>query len=183
MKYWYSRNAKLFFRAEHSTYGSSSTYYGYIHNGEAFKTIDGDSLTYFYPSGVSSDISSTTALQRAKASILTDLQAIRWLSDSYHDTYCCDDNDYDDNKYAINNTVTGLTINVSAAYPGSNVITITNSTDTPKTMNALLYTHKGYASNSASNYGISKTLLVGGVLFEEEITIAPGGTYTVTLTV
>ena len=182
MKYWYSRNAKLFFRAEKLAYGSSSSYFGYIHNGEAFKTIDGSSLEYFYPSGVSSENSTTIAVYRAGASVLSDLQAIRWI-DSTHELICCDDNDYDDNKYAINNQVTGLTINISATYPGSTVITVTNSTDTSKTLNALLSTHKGYASNSASNYGSAKTLLIGGVLFEEEITITPGGTYTVTLTV
>ena len=183
MKYWYSRNAKLFFRSEIKSYGSSSSYYGYIHNGETFKTITGDTYSYFYPNGSTYQASSTQANFAAGLYSFYDLQAMHMNDGNIFSMHCCNDNDYDDNKYTISNEVTGLTINISKTFPGSTVISLINSTDTPKTLNALLSTHKGNASGSASNYGSPATLLVGGVLFEEEITIAPGGTYTVTLTV
>lgn len=181
MKYWYSRNAKLCLRADYSYYQSSSAYYPRITNGENFKNTSGNSFPYLFPYLSSYDSGGSYAQKNAMANGFSYVK-VPASSSTFTVKYALDD-DYDDAKYNITNEVTGLTYGFSATYPGSTVITVTNSTAESKTINAILYFADVNMSTQNNNYGSRYTMLVAGILFEEDVTIAPGGTYTVTLTV
>lgn len=179
MKYWYSRNTKLLFRTNSGNYGSSSSYYGYLYNGEEFKDIQGNTYTYYYGGG-SSWSTSSEAVARIFSSAFEKITANGLLQSLLK---CCKDTTFDDSKYAIDNEVTGLTISVASSYPGSKIITVSNSTDQDKTINALIKVDTPYMSNQSVNRGSTQTLIFGGILFEEDITIPAGGAYTITVTV
>ena len=179
MKYWYSRNAKLLFRTNSGSYGTASSHYGYLYNGEEFKDIQGNTYTYYYGGG-SSWNTSGEAVARTFSGAFEKITANGLLQSLMK---CCKDTTFDDSKYAIDNEVTGLTISVASSYPGSKIITVSNSTDQDKTLNALLTFSTPYMSNSSSDRGSTHSTIYGGILFEEDITIPAGGTYTVTVTV
>ena len=172
-------------RAEYGTYAASNYYYGYVHNGEKFKSTAGVEHSYLYPYS-STESNSSTALYHAASFVCEFLRVPSPTNPNTVGNFtfiCCHDDDYNDSKYTTTNVVSGISLSWSASYPGSTILTLTNTTTTSKTLNAILMRKYCRASDSASNYGDAFYILTGGILLEEDVTIPPGGTYAITLTV
>lgn len=172
-------------RAEYIGNGASSYYRGYVHNGEKFKFVGGQEYSYLIPY-VSTDSSQSQALYHA-AYYVRNFLCVPNPSEpntvSEFTFTCCRDDDYNDSKYAITNAVSGISLSWSASYPGSTILTLTNTSTENKTLNAILMTKSCNFSDTLGSYGSPAPILTGGILLEEDITIPPGGSYSITFTV
>lgn len=178
MGFWYSRNVKLLFRCEIGFWSKTlNDYYGYIHNGENFKAIDGTTGTYLYAYSKEND--DYTAKLSARALVGDFIK----LPDSASLDVCLDTGAWDDTRYTYEGKISGVTTAISQSFPGSTIITVTNSTTAPVTFNALVYTKPRYLSDSATSQGTSKTLLQCAYLCDSPVTLEAGQTYTVEFTV
>lgn len=178
MGFWYSKNAKLCMRSEQGYYYySSNKYYGYVHNGENFKATDGTTGTYLYSS--SYDSSSSMAILRA-SNLCYLFLAIPSSASNIH--VCLDNNAWDDTRYSYSGEVSGITKSIASSFPGSTVVTLTNSTDASLTFNSLVWADYGYLSNASNSQGTASMMLRYAYIFDSPITLEAGQTITVSLT-
>ena len=184
MGFWYSKNAKLMFRAEYPTKqgGSSSIQYGAVHNGENFTATDGTTGTYLYFSSQTYYANSTLAKNAARSSVLSLFIDVEYVGQNC--IACLDNNEWDDSRYGYTGIVTGLTITSSQTFPGSTILSITNTTTDSKSFNSLVWNTTGYLANSlvAPSEATQKTLLRYAYIFDNNITLAAGQTLTVSFT-
>lgn len=178
MGFWYSKNAKLCMRSEQGTYYySSNKYYGYVHNGENFKATDGTTGTYLYSSNY--DSSSSIAALRASYTCCGFLMIPLGVSNMH---VCLDNNAWDDTRYSYSGEVSGINKSMATSFPGSTVVTLTNTTNASLTFNSLVWTEYHNLSDYNNSIGTSKAMLHYAYIFDSSITLEAGQTITVSFT-
>lgn len=189
MRFWYSVNGKKFFRISVTLYnGGASAYYGTVTDGNNFKATDGTEGTHLQAAFSKSSADESYAHIRN----LIYQYIMQPLSTNSSNTrfYLCLDNDtFDDTKYQTSGQLdtSTYTININRSYPGSSVLTITNSGASSITFNSLEYiigseTGMNYLAADNNTRGTAKTLLIHAIILDEAVTVPAGGTYSITYT-
>lgn len=194
MRFWYSANAKKFFRCNLTNYTSGSSYYGAITDGNDFKATDGSTGKYVQTYDSTSGYGEGTKIAGYNAILFVKPFGVAHSNSTTATRYylCLDNDTFDDAKYNASGSLdtATYTLSINSSYPGSTVITITNSGASSIVFNAIelitastANTAGFYLANDNTNRGTIKPFLMNALILDEAVTVPAGGTYSITFTV
>lgn len=182
---FFTKNVLNEINAHKGTTGSSSSYYGIIepedYSSETptplYKDVTGTDYMYYRIGSVSS---SEYALHRCDVKIFAD---IKFNYDAYNWKCGINGSQLDENSYVADESVTAFISKTYTYYPNSGIftLTITNSSESAITFDQVHCNavSSAYTNSRNSASGSNITVLLGGFIFDEAVTLQPNGSITI----